>query len=74
MDTIAPMIQNQLTAHIRGETLAHRDLTLQFHRRIVACIEAGDSTAARQAMYDHLAYSRRDAQKETEQTVAFRNI
>lgn len=72
MDTIAPLLQNQLTSHIRGESLAHRDVTLNYHRQIVACIEAGDSAAARGAMYDHLAHSRRDAQQETDQTVAFR--
>ena len=71
MDTIAPMIQNQLTHHIRSESLDHRNLTLKFHRQIVDCIAAGDSAAARQAMYDHLAHSRRDAQLEVEQTVEF---
>lgn len=64
MDTIAPMIRNQLTAHIRSEGTEHRDLTLRFHRQIVDRIAAGDSAAARQAMYDHLAHSRRDAQTE----------
>lgn len=62
MDTIAPMIQNQLTDHIRNEGLDHRKLTLEYHRQIVACIADGNSEAARQAMYDHLAHSRRDAQ------------
>lgn len=71
MDTIAPMIQNQLTNHIRSESLDHRNLTLKFHRQIVEHIAAGNSAAARQAMYDHLAHSRRDAQLEVEQTVEF---
>jgi len=62
MDTIAPMIQNQLTDHIRNEGLDHRKLTLEYHRQIVSCIADGNSEAARQAMYDHLAHSRRDAQ------------
>jgi len=62
MDTIAPMIQNQLTDHIRNEGLDHRKRTLEYHRQIVACIADGNSEAARQAMYDHLAHSRRDAQ------------
>ena len=64
MDTIAPMIQNQLTNHIRSEGIDHRDLTLQYHRRIVDRIAAGDGETARQAMFEHLAHSRRDAQAE----------
>ena len=62
MDTISPMIQNQLMDHIRSEGLDHRKLTLQYHRQIVDQIAAGDGEAARQAMYDHLAHSRRDAE------------
>ena len=65
MDTIAPMIRQQLTDHIRSESVDHRNQTLDNHRQIVAKIEAGDSEAARQAMYDHLTDSRRDAQQET---------
>ena len=70
MDTIAPMIRNQLTAHIRNEGVEHRVLTLRYHRQIVDCIAAGEPEAARQAMYDHLAHSRRDAQTEAD-PVAF---
>lgn len=66
MDTISPMIQNQLTAHIRNEGMEHRALTLGYHRQIVDCIAAGDPEAARQAMYDHLAHSRRDAETEAD--------
>ena len=66
MDTIAPMIRSQLTGHIRSEGMEHRHLTLRFHRQIVDQIAAGDSEAARQAMYDHLAHSRRDAQLEAD--------
>jgi len=66
MDTIAPMIQNQLTDHIRSEGLDHRKLTLQYHRQIVQCIVDENSEAARQAMYDHLAHSRRDAETAAE--------
>ena len=73
MDTIAPMIQNQLTTHIRNESMDHRNLTLHYHRQIVDCIAAGDSEAARQAMYDHLAHSRRDAQTEAEPVRFTRN-
>lgn len=65
MDTIAPMIRQQLTDHIRSESVDHRNQTLDNHRQIVAKIEAGDSEAARKAMYDHLTDSRRDAQQET---------
>ena len=75
MDTIAPMIQNQLTSHIRSESLEHRSQTISDHRRVVACIESGDAQAARQAMYLHLADSRRDAQREVGQSVDFsRNL
>ena len=75
MDTIAPMIQSQLTSHIRSESIEHRSQTISDHRRVVACIEAGDSQAARQAMYLHLTDSRRDAQQEDKQPVEFnRNL
>ena len=72
MDTIRPMIQQQLTDHIRNAELAHRDQTLAYHRKIVDCIAAGDADAARQAMYDHLTDSRRDAQEAS--TVQFRSV
>jgi len=65
MDTIAPMIRQQLTDHIRNESVEHRDQTLDYHRQIVEKIEARDSDAARQAMYEHLTDSRRDARQET---------
>ena len=75
MDTIAPMIQNQLTSHIRNESVEHRSQTISDHRRVVACIESSDAQAARQAMYLHLADSRRDAQREVRQPVEFsRNL
>lgn len=69
MDTIRPMIQQQLTDHIRSAELDHRAQTLAYHHKIVDCIAAGDSEAARQTMFDHLTDSRRDAQQET--TVSF---
>ena len=62
MDTIRPMIQQQLTDHIRSAELDHRAQTLAYHHKIVDCIAAGDAAAARQAMFDHLADSRKDAQ------------
>lgn len=61
MDTIHPMLQDQLTTHIRNLSGKLRDQTIAEHMRIVDCLERGDGTAARQAMYDHLAESRRDA-------------
>lgn len=61
MDTISPMLRNQLTEHIRNLSLEHRAQTIAEHRRIVECLESSDGAAARQAMYDHLAESRRDA-------------
>lgn len=64
MDTIRPMIRNQLTEHIRNETIAHRDQTIRDHQRIVKCLAQHDPIAARQAMYDHLTDSRRDAGNE----------
>lgn len=64
METISPTIQYQLAEHIQNETMEHRDQTLNDHRKIVSCLEKGDSQAARQAMYDHLTDSRRDAQRD----------
>lgn len=61
MDTIRPMLRNQLTSHIQNLPMAHRDQTVAEHKRIVDCLERGDSMAARMAMYDHLTESRRDA-------------
>ena len=64
METIRPMIRDQLADHIRNESISHRDQTIAHHRRIVECVEAGDPMAARQAMFDHLGDSRRDAGNE----------
>ena len=64
MDTIRPMIRQQLAGHIQNETLSHRDQTIAEHKRIVECIAQGDGAAARQAMYLHLTDSRRDAGNE----------
>ena len=61
METIRPMIRKQLESHIQSETLQHRNQTIADHKRIVDCLERGDSFGARQAMYLHLADSRRDA-------------
>ena len=61
METIRPMIRQQLADHIQTQPLAHRDQTIADHKRIVECLERGDSTAARQAMFLHLTDSRRDA-------------
>ena len=65
MRTIRPMIQQQLTEHIRQAEVAHRNQTLDYHRKIVACLRNGNAEAARQTMFDHLTDSRRDAQQET---------
>ena len=65
MRTIRPMIQQQLTDHIRQAELEHRSHTLDYHRKIVDCLRSGNAEAARQTMYDHLTDSRRDAQQET---------
>ena len=61
METIRPMIRKQLAGHIQNESLEHRDQTIADHKKIVECLERGDSTGARQAMYLHLTDSRRDA-------------
>lgn len=61
METIRPMIRKQLEYHILNESIEHRDKTIADHVQIVDCLEARDSTAARQAMYLHLTDSRRDA-------------
>ena len=65
MRTIRPMIQQQLTDHIRQAELEHRSQTLDYHRKIVDCLRSGNAETARQTMYDHLTDSRRDAQQET---------
>lgn len=64
MDTIRPMLRNQLTEHIHKLPVESRDRTVAAHARIVDCLERGDSMAARMAMYDHLTDSRRDAGNE----------
>jgi len=64
METIRPMLRNQLTEHIRRLPVAERDNTIVAHTKIVDCLERGDSMAARLAMYDHLTESRRDAGNE----------
>lgn len=64
METIRPMIRKQLAGHIQNESLAHRDQTITDHKKIVECLERGDGSAARQAMYLHLTDSRRDAGNE----------
>ena len=65
MQTIRPMIQQQLTDHIRQAEIAHREQTLSYHRQIVDCLRSGNAEAARQTMYDHLTDSRRDARQDT---------
>lgn len=64
MNTIGPMLQNQLLRHGKKDTTKQRRATLEEHRRIVEQITAGDSAAARDAMERHLADSRRDAHLE----------
>ena len=64
MNTIGPMLQNQLLRHGKKETTKQRRATLEEHRCIVEQIAAGDSSAARDAMEHHLADSRRDAHLE----------
>lgn len=61
METIRPMVRKQLAEHIRHMPVEDRRRTLEDHLQIVKCIEQGDGTGARQAMYLHLTGSRRDA-------------
>lgn len=61
MNTIGPLVQQQLDAHSRSRDAGLRRKTLAAHREIVDEIAAGHSEAARQAMYRHLTDSRRDA-------------
>lgn len=61
METIRPLICEQLIRHTRNETMEEIDGTIADHKRIVDCMERGDGAGARQAMYLHLAASRRDA-------------
>lgn len=64
METIRPMIREQLERHTQNETIYDREGTIADHKRIVDCLERGDGAGARQAMYMHLAASRRDAGSE----------
>ena len=61
MNTIGPMLQNQLLRHGRRDTTKQRRATLEEHRCIVENIAAGSRAEARDAMERHLADSRRDA-------------
>lgn len=61
MNTIGLLVQQQLDAHSRSRDVGLRRKTLAAHREIVDEIAAGHSEAARQAMYQHLTDSRRDA-------------
>lgn len=65
MNTIGPMLQNQLLRHGRKNTTKQRRATLEEHRCIVEYIVAGDGAAARDAMERHLADSGRDARLES---------
>lgn len=64
MNTIGPLLHNQLLRHGKKDTTKQRKATLEEHRLIVDQIAAGNSIAARDAMERHLADSRRDAQLE----------
>ena len=64
MNTIGPILRNQLLRHGRRDTTKQRRATLEEHRCIVEHIAAGNSAAARDAMERHLADSRRDARLE----------
>lgn len=61
METIRPMVRKQMEEHIHHMTVDRRRRTLDDHLQIVKCIEQGDGTGARQAMYLHLTGSRHDA-------------
>ena len=64
METIHPMIRNQLDERIRRLPMEKREKTVLTHRRIVDYVEAGDDIMARQAMYEHLTGSRQEAGNE----------
>ena len=64
METIHPMICNQMAEHIRKLPVEKCEWTATAHRRIVDHIESGDEYMARQAMYEHLTGSRLDAGNE----------
>lgn len=61
METVRPMIRKQLEGRIENLTLEEVEGTIADHKRIVDCLEKGDGIGARQAMYLHLAASRRSA-------------
>ena len=61
METVRPMIRKQLEGRIENLTLEEVEGTIADHKRIVDCLEKGDGIGARQAMYLHLAASRRFA-------------
>jgi len=71
MNTIGPMLRNQLLRHGKKDTTKQRQMTLEEHRCIVEHIAAGRSAAARDAMERHLADSRRDAQLEGTSPIPF---
>lgn len=64
METIRPMLRNQLTEHIQRLPVVERDNTIAAHTKIVDCLERHDGMAARLSMYEHLTESRRDAGNE----------
>lgn len=64
METIRPMLQNQLTERIQKLPVADRAGTIAAHTRILSYIEKGDGMGARQAMYEHLSGSRQYAGNE----------
>ena len=63
MNTIRPMVQQQLSAHSRGRGSEQRRETLRAHRMIADEIAAGEAEKAREAMYRHLHDSREDAER-----------
>lgn len=71
MNTISPVLYNQLLRHGEKESTKQRRATLNEHRSIVKKIAEQDSTAARAAMEQHLTDSRRDAQLETDLPVHY---
>ncbi|MCQ2420424.1 MAG: FCD domain-containing protein [Clostridia bacterium] len=63
MNTIRPMVQQQLSAHSRGRGSSQRRETLRAHRIIADEIAAGNPEKAREAMFRHLHDSREDAER-----------
>lgn len=64
METIRPMIRNQLNERARMMSVEARGRTVMAHRLIVEFVERGDGNGARQAMYLHLTGSRLSAGNE----------